>query len=472
MRNLPHDRIGVQPLILCNHGLAMVLAAVSVLLINFDDNANAQVFDWTYNLGDSVHPGTIPVPELNNASGSQLANFLASQTSPTVKVLDPLSGTIADTFFDGPTPLTQILGGFENPLTGGDALTAIQIENLVNQTNLTASSAATISQFGLDNYHPDNTNPTPSAGLSDINYNFSDVNAASPNLFPGSSSFRSPAFGFFPPNGSSAKNIRSSLFTLPIMRLSEVFDTSPAGDAILPFVSRFNSLGSPLVNSEYNSIPAYETTDQLLSRSDYQSLIVHYRMRGADGVIAHTGGVVGYSHSEFLDDTRDGWNFLNSIYQGDMTPINLSTLGIEFDSRVYSGVVGDVPSGKRVATILISNPGPNSGSVETPDQIEGFNVLSFDSQVNVVDAGKHKLLTFWLDNNAWLFLGSGDIFDEQTISGDSNGGIGIGFPLNPIGNNDGIFNTSSSSSNIPEPTSLSLFVSICVLVTSRRRIAK
>ena len=77
-------------------------------------------------------------------------------------------------------------------------------------------------------------------------------------------------------------------------------------------------------------------------------------MRGANGVIAHTGGVAGYSHAEFLDDTTAGWEFLDRIYHGDVTAINLSTLGIEFASDLFSGVVGDVQSGKRVATILIT----------------------------------------------------------------------------------------------------------------------
>ena len=390
-------------------------------------------FDWKYELGNPVHPGTVPAPLLSNASGSELADFLAGRATAAVRVNSPLDSSTVSSFLDGPTPLTHVLAGFENPRNGGDALTAIQIEALVHQAGATGSSGAKIGQFALDPYHPDATNPNPTSGLSDIVYSFSEVNAAMPNLFPGSSSFRSPAAA-----NSPAPSVRSSLFTLPLTRLARVADATPTDHALLPFVARFDSFGSPLVNSEYMGLPAYETTDQHLSRGDYQALVTHYRMRGADGVIAHHGGIVEkkdepdmngqdqfspYTHGDFLDDSLAGWGFLDQIYDGELTPVPLTPAAFESGGFARSGVFGQVESGKSVATFLLSNLTNLTLQIDVPSQIDGMGVVPFDIVNRMVSPGSHRLLTLWLDNNQWHLLGSGDAF---ILAHDTNGGIGSG----------------------------------------------
>ena len=406
-----------------------------------------KVFDWQYQLGDPTHPGVTPLPELSNASASGLAYFLSIQPVPAVKVLSPLGDGPVWEFLNGPTPLTHIFAGFDNPGVGGDALTAIQIENLVFQASGTASSGASIGQYGLDNYHPDATNPFPTSGLSNTVYTFSGVNMANPLLLPGNGTFDTPGV---------APNIRSSLFTLPIIRLSEVINASPGGHSVVPFVGRFNNTGTAaLVNSEFDGKPAYETTDQLLSRGDFQALVTHYRMRGADGVIAHDGGIVGYTHEDFLDDTRDGWRFLTGIYDGDVTPISFDTTGFETSGTAWSGVVGDTPSGKRVATVLLSNLSDGATSLGLPSQFDGFDVLPFDAANLLVDTNDHRLLTFWLIGNEWHLLGAGDHFAD-----DIRGGIGIGSGI------------GGSAVVIPEPASLAVLAAGCFLCLSRDRVAR
>ena len=385
--------------------------------------ADAQVFDWTYALGNPVHPGTVPVPTLHDGSGGDLAAFLAARPSPSVKLVQPIAESTAAAFFDGPTPLQTVFSGFGNAGSGGDALTAIQVSDFVHRIGTSLSNDALTGQFALDPYHPDATSPSPAAGLSDAAYGLAGVNTAAPNLFSGSPGFRSPASG-----DSSAPNVRSALFTLPLIRLSEVALVTPATDAIVPFVARFNLHGgSALVNSEFQGQAAWETTDQLLSRGDYQALLTHYRMRGAGGVIAHTGGVVGYTHEAFLDDSIDGWEFLRETYPGSLTPITLTTSDFESDGTAWSGVVGTSNAGDPLATVLLSNLTDGTVVIEIDDAIDGFGVEAFDPSFRSVGPASHRLLTFTLEEGLWRLQASKSAFD---IPGDGNSGIGIGSALN------------------------------------------
>jgi hypothetical protein len=390
----------------------------------------AQIFDWTYNIGSQTVPDVTPLPELNNGSGAPLASFLASQPNPAVRVQTPLTPATASTFFNGPTPLSHIFAGFD-PANGGDALAALQIENLVFQTAGTLSSAAEIGQFSLDPYHPDASNPSPTAEMTSAAYSFSGVNTASPNLFPGSPTFRSLASG-----NSSAPNLRSSFFTLPLTRLSEVIEAQSPSHAVIPFVARFNNFGNIfLVNSEFESTPAFETTDQMLSRGDHQALMTHYRMRGIDGVIAHESGIAGYSQTDFLNDTKDGWAFLDNFYPDDIVPITLDTsldtptLGtktFETSGATWSGVIGENFSGELTATVLLSNLADAGVEIRLPTTFDGFDVVERD---HVVDSLNHLLLTFQLNEVVgpqafvWELSNSVNAF---VLPGDSHGGIGIG----------------------------------------------
>ena len=202
------------------------LAIATVTTFVISGTAQAQVFDWFYSLGSPVHPGTVPVPTLSNGSGPGLTSFLAGQSSPTVKLKNPPSGSTAAAFFSGATPLQNVFAGFTNSGVGGDAITATQVGDLVVQINSSSSTGASVSQFGLDPYHPDSTNPDPFSGLSGAAYTFSGVNTASPILFPGLRTF---SYVFRTSFSSTAPNIRSTLFTLPLIRLAESCQGNPSG---------------------------------------------------------------------------------------------------------------------------------------------------------------------------------------------------------------------------------------------------
>ena len=419
--------------------LAMTIVAAVLALAG---PLHAQIFDWSFNLGDPQHPGVTPLPELNNDSGIALASFLAGQAVPAVRVQGQLSEGQLTQFLDGPTPLTHVITAFSNPGNGGDAMTAVQVEDFVFDAGSTASSGARIGQFSLDPYHPDPTMPAGALELTAAAYAFGGVNTASPNLLPGSPTFRSPASA-----NSSAPNIRSSLFTLPLTRLSGVSQATPGGDALLPFVSRFSSIGSPLVNSEYMGLPAYETNDQHLSRGDYQALVAHYRMRGADGVIAHCSGIVlkrdannnfvPYTHTDYLDDTTAGWGYLDGTYGGDVTPVTLDTtvqttgLGVlTFESAgvAWSGVVGESHNGQTVATVLLSNLSNGSVTVRLPGTIDGIDLVH-QQRDQTVEALEHLVLRFGLEkvvgqlDPVWSLLRSSSAFE---VPNDTHAGIGIG----------------------------------------------
>ena len=401
-------------------GLSLLLSA---LAMGYCSTVAAQVYDWVYRIDMPVRAGTIPVPTLRNSSDTALATFLSTQSTPAVKIPRPLSSATVTQFFDGATALSKVFVGFENPGTGGDALTATQFGTLVSQLNSSGSSGASVGHYGLDLYHPDATNPAPSSGLSDAAYLFSGANTGNPILFPGSPTFRTPAS-----SSSTAPNIRSALFTLPLTRLSRVAQSTPSSDMIIPFVSRFNSIGSPLVNSEFEGIPAWETTDQLLSRGDYQALMTHYRMRGANGVIAHSPGVVGYTRASFIADTVAGWDLLGTIYPGEFSILNLESGGLEMGGFAWSGVFGSVAGGDVIATVLLSNLRDATIFVSLPSMFDGIDIEPFSSSARSVVSNGHKLLTFLLDDDLWKLQSAVEVFD---LPGDGNSGIGIGSPLFP-----------------------------------------
>lgn len=390
--------------------LVVLSAAVTVALVTTP--THAQIFDWAFTLGDPVQDGVIPLPLLTNDSGAELAAFLAGQDVAAVKVTSPLNDATIAEFLDGPTPLSHIFADFE-PNSGGGALGLIQTEQLVFQTNGTASSDAAIGQFNLD--------PVSSA----VGYAFTEVNTASPNLYPGS-----PGLGSF----SNAQTIRSQLFTKPITRLSGVAAATPDDNSVLPYVTRFNITNSELVNSEYEGDPAFDTEDQLLSRGDYQALIAHYRMRDADGIVTFIPGVVGYTQEEFLEDSTDGWNFLDQIYEGEVESVSLDTVldqttgpdqSFEEAGAAWSGVVGQTASGKDILSILLSNLSDDELEIELPDELAGHDLVE---QEFTIGSNDHILLAFaLLGGDEWLLLNDGEVFAD-----DERGGIGIPEPASLV----------------------------------------
>ena len=61
------------------------LALGLFLSVLVSEYAHANVYDWTYTLGNPVHPGTIPLPLLSDSSSPALSAFLAGRSHPAVQ---------------------------------------------------------------------------------------------------------------------------------------------------------------------------------------------------------------------------------------------------------------------------------------------------------------------------------------------------------------------------------------------------
>ena len=101
-------------------------------------------------------------------------------------------------------------------------------------------------------------------------------------LYGGDASFKTPSqLG----GTSNAPNIRSNLFILPLTRFSEVQTNTGGVIPNIPYVSRFNDANNPAfaTGGTVNGIPQFVTNNpsntttynQLLSRDDFQALMLH-----------------------------------------------------------------------------------------------------------------------------------------------------------------------------------------------------
>src|SRR6185436_18364508 len=111
----------------------------------------------------------------------------------------------------------------------------VRFVNGVNNGTKTQSFNAFIGNFGFQNLANDVTRPSgysgdkgehSFAGWSQGDFTGAKLNMSMPELYAGSPSFRNPAAG-----NSSAPNIRSALFNLPLIRLSQVAVNSPTNEA-------------------------------------------------------------------------------------------------------------------------------------------------------------------------------------------------------------------------------------------------
>ena len=461
---------------------ALVLA-LAVLGLSTISARATDFFDWGA-VNTPVNPAYVQTPPLTDANASQVKAFLTSQiasgktTAVQVRAGVTLdAATISLIFNDPSVPVKYVFADYE----GSAAVT--QTTTLVNQlkptafgTNL-ANNTAYISNFALAPIPVDTTTPpvtTYTACNSPVNpymnstdFRNSGVNMSSEALYPGIASFRNPIIGSDPATGgSTAPNLRSALFTLPIERLTLATSNIGAGQLHIPFISRFNNVDNPtLQNSTSGGQPALDTSlllggqsvaGQLLSRNDFQALVLHYKMRGADSYQLLDPGVVGYTVAQYEQDAQDGWN--NSLVNGVLGGIGgrVATMPtvvtfngvketIEQAGVVWSAVTNDgatlVPGSNQGLAILISNLSATNGSVAFNTRINGAT-LSGNSPTLV--AGSHMILRFTKSGNLWSQTDATPEFFTAALA--SRDGIGI-----------------------PEPTSLALLGIGALGVLGRRR---
>lgn len=455
--------------------------------------ANAQVnpplgfFDWDTNTSPGtnfqVSPFISDNPTVLAEAKAALNAAVAKGRPLAVKVNTPLTTAAAKNIFRD-YAIQYVFADFE----GSDSITQTKaISTLV--LNSAKSQGAFVGNFHV--YPQSGSDPTRRASPSGTAASFSPENVtangqytailatkpgansnrmANEALYPGAPDFRNPVTG-----DSTAPNVRSALFTLPIIRAgytTEKFaDVGTPQNKHIPWVSRFNNWGNSSLDSDGNSANGFQyvqnaanpANGQLPSRGDFQAQILHYRMRGADSVNlfeATVSSVVGYSRQSARDDVITGWgasNTANGIFTrknfafanlgsviGVSGNVSAGTGSSEATGAIWSGVYDKSGTGRKLS-ILISNLSNSNYNVDLPNSIGGFQTVGGDNGSGddyQVAAGSHRLLAFTLSGGFWQL-------DSSSFMGLDNNRNGVG---------------------IPEPTTLSLLgIGAAGLLIRRRR---
>ena len=443
-------------------------------------------FDWLaegFNGNVPTSPNYITTPGLNDSNVAQVVAWLNSQKA----LGKDLAVKVRFGVTLSPSTIAAVYGAFDIKYTFADyegPTTVTQLQTLITQIKGSAMTGpefnavtAFVGNYAISTIPSDPTHPTsgttytsgnsPAMNFSNItDFRNSGANMANEELYPGDASFRNPVFGSTPTgSGSNAPNILSSLFTLPIERLSLVSQNLGAGQLHIPYISRFNnSTNAGFSNTTFNGMPAFDTTGskingvsvsgQLLSRDDFEALVLHYRMRGASSYQLLDPGVVGYTQAQEESDAEAGWT--ESLVAGVLAGTNgrAANLGttitvdgtlktVENAGVIWSAVTNDNATGPQLA-VLVSNMDTTTGShsVTFNTRINGAT-LSYTT--NPLAGGSHTILRFDKVGGAWSLLDIDPVFNT--------GGA--------MASRDGI--------GIPEPASLSLVGLGMMGVLCRRR---
>lgn len=434
-------------------------------------------FDWNAQ-NTPVNSAYVQTMPLSDGNAAAVAAFLASQTAAgkttavQVRAGTLLSAATINTIFNNAlVPVKYVFADYEGnqAITGSIAGTTTLVAQLAG-TNFGTRKAAGTSFIGNYAIAPMPADPTQHAtstffaGNSPTNpyatatdFRNTGVNMSNETLYPGDGSFRNPVNG-----DSTAPNIRSALFTLPIQRLSIASQNLGVGQPHIPYISRFNNFANPSfqnVGTTFTTsgpaIGANPVAGQLLSRDDFQSLVLHYKMRGATSYQLLDPGVVGYTVAQYEADGQAGWNdtqsggLVNTVLHGlngrvATLPTTITFNGvkktIEDAGVVWSAVTNDSVGSPGLA-ILVSNLSNTPGAVSFNTRINGAT-LSYTS--NSLAAGGHTILRFTKSGGTWGSPLADTAFNDPALA--SRDGVGI-----------------------PEPTALTLLGIGALGVLGRRR---
>jgi hypothetical protein len=450
-----------------------------------------QFFDWMIN----DQAGYLSSPFLSDASAHAVNAFLSQQPASSikaVKVQGPISNSTASLIFNNPKyNISYVLGDLEGGSTVSNVSTLVKQVQFVNASNgkKTVSTNAFIGNFGFQTYaSPDVTDPNnynaqrgthSFSGWTNADFHAGGLTMHMPELYAGSPSFRNPAAG-----NSNAPNIRSALFTMPVLRLSEVSVSRKKGEALVPYIARFNNFNNLALDTDrdpsdgYRFVPgeaipakfglpglsASQTQNQMLSRKDVAAEVAHLRLRGADSFVAFEPGVEGYDNTQKRTDMQKGWTepHINALFAAkdfklvigtesdypsppktnDTDPngnifIDGQNKSIEAAGALFSGIYSN---SLKTLDILMSNMGDGSHELELPPSIGGHTL---EDNTFTLGGGNHLLVEYKLANGKWKV--------NSTISpfaGMDNGRNGVG---------------------IPEPTTAALAAGIGLFGAIRRR---
>jgi hypothetical protein len=422
-----------------------VLAASAAFGLGLAGTAQAQndlLYDWkAVNAATTPVSGFTPAPFVFNGTAAsvaaQLPAFQAAYPGKVaVKIVEPLTPANIALLFNNPN--FTINNAFYDLEGAGSTATA---QSQAQQIHAIPKSAAT--RVGNFNLYPGSGDSTgPGAGPSYFDYTSggpTGVNMANEGLYPGTGSFKNPSgVG----GTSSSPNIRSTLFTLPILRASYVSAQLPAGHLHLPFVNRFNNWGNNALDTDGNPANGYAfvqnaanpSAGQLLSRGDFSAMVAHYRARGVQGLHLLDGGVVGYSQAQFEQDAKDGFKLpaFEAIFNGGGAKLaTLDTVGkvdgvvknTETSGVIFSGVYSLTQAGGAgKLALLVSNLDDAAHSLSIDQKIGGKTV---PGSISIL-AGQHKLLDFTGAGTQWSLQNPGGTL---VFTDDNRNGVGVPEPV-------------------------------------------
>ncbi|HEX8520655.1 MAG TPA: PEP-CTERM sorting domain-containing protein [Tepidisphaeraceae bacterium] len=468
--------------------------------------ANGQLFSW-FQTGSPAPAQYVGAPFLSDGNAGAVDAYfktLGANDVRAVKVLNPISGSTASLIFNNPNyHVSYVFGDLE----GASAATnAAQLASQVRgaSSNPNQSSKAYIGNFGFGALAVNLQKPNNYANQgqhSFSGYNYAQYSAAGLSMsnieaYPGSPSFRNKAGGDAPSGGGSYKNIRTSLFTLPIWRVSETTSDAAAmkidNHQNIPWTANFNNWGNLALDNDrdasngykfepgkamvaktvngvsYPAMTAAQTADQLLSRRDFATMVTHMRMRGADSINLLESGLSTASNSDMESDARAGWNGemnLGQIFSqadhellidgqkdngpyvqggryGDNSTIIVDgkKMNIDQAGALFSGAYS-LSLGK--LDVLISNMDDQSRTITLPDKIGNYALAEKDFTVG---GGSHLMVEYSL-------MGPGAKKGWQVAAQH--------VPYTAIAN-------SRNGFGIPEPGTLSLLAVGAILGLNRR----
>jgi len=441
--------------------------------------AKNQFFDWYVNTTPSYQPS----PFLVNGAGTSVKAFLESESSNTiraVKIVKPIDNSTSNLVFNASQyHVSYVFGDLESPNAKSELQTLVNQVKFVNGQNngtKTNSFNAFIGNFNWTRAGNDGTQPSGYNYPSSGDFSSAKLNMAMPALYPGSGAFRNPAAG-----NSTAPNIRSALFVLPIIHLTAAKVNAHSGEQVVPWIAPFNNWANLSMDSDRNpsngyrfvpgqampakfglpAVSANDTKNQMVSQRDFATQVAHYRLRGADSYVAFEAGIVGYSNEQKRIDAKTGWNesHINSIFQAsdykllegketggdkdlndDMT-VDGKNKSDESSGSLFSGVYSLT---LKKMDVLLTNMDDDDHSLTLPSKIAGFDV---------------KTRTFSMDGGASLLV-------EYKLT---NSGPGKGWsvalqqtPFLQITNN-------RNEVGVPEPTTITLAAMAAMIGVTRRR---
>lgn len=448
---------------------AAVLATAGAGLAHADDG----VFDWSVPPDSST--GYTPAPFLTDANASSVASFFDSELAQNpnavlaVKVTQPLTGAGLQVFNN--YAVKYVYADFEGSSAFG--YTRALADNVKSSTR---SAGAFIGNFNLYSVPSDPTRTgAPNTGAAnsfshifgDSDYTNSHVTMANPAAYPGS-----PDFVYKNPNpnavGQQFPTLRTAFFVLPIDRVTFTTTSIPAGQANIPWVSRFNVWGNQQLNNSPNYVDpstgqtyqyAFNTNDpahpeyanQLPSAGDFSAQVLHERLRGATSYNLFNystpyAAVIGYTANQERQDALNGWNAggnatVNAIFSRNnyklanlinAVPVQLNgqktILWSAYSGLALSGVY-DQSGATRQLALLLSNMNSVPETVDFYQQyggasvdLNGFNGSGTSTgQFYTIAPGTHHLLEFNLVGSQWT------AFADDSVFADSNR-TGVGVP--------------------------------------------